>query len=200
MTQSSTQLPIEQYNEAALYLLIREDKDHVFKVLFENYSSALLGHLIQMLKSKEDAEEALQESFIKIWKNLEAYDPSKGRVFTWMLRIVRNTGIDYVRKNKNLRARQSKTELENVSLKGSEIKLEDAGLMAIIERLDDNQKFLVHKLIFEGYTQQEISDEFDIPLGTVKSRFRAAMKKLRENLSEEQFASILLLLNYLLRP
>jgi RNA polymerase sigma factor (sigma-70 family) len=199
MTQSMINLPAEQYNETALYLLIREDKERVFKVLFENYSAALLGHLSQMLRNHEDAEEALQESFIKIWKNLESYDPSKGRVFTWMLRIVRNTGIDFVRKNKNKQSKQSKTELENVSLPGSESRIEDAGLMAIIERLDDNQKFLVHKLIFEGFTQQEVADEFDIPLGTVKSRFRAAMKKLRENLSEEQFASILLLLNYLLK-
>jgi RNA polymerase sigma factor (sigma-70 family) len=190
----------DMFNEEALYNLIRQDPDRVFRELYKRYSAAIFGHLIQLLKVQEDAEEVLQESFVKIWKNLKGYDPQKGRVFTWMLRIARNTGIDQLRKNQNRNAKTSNTPIESVSIASEDLQITDSGLMKVIDTLDDNQKFLVYTLIFKGYTQQEVADEFDIPLGTVKSRFRAAMKKLRENLSGEQLVSILILLNYIMKP
>lgn len=190
----------DMFNGQALYNLIRQDPDRVFRELYKRYSSAIFGHLIQLLKVQEDAEEVMQESFVKIWKNLDGYDPKKGRVFTWMLRIARNTGIDQIRKNRNLNNKKSNTPIESVSIASEDIKMTDSGLMKVIDSLDDNQKFLVNTLIFKGYTQQEVADEFDIPLGTVKSRFRAAMKKLRENLSGEQLVSILILLNFIMKP
>lgn len=190
----------DMFNGEALYNLIRQDPDRVFRELYKRYSDAIFGHLIQLLKVQEDAEEVMQESFVKIWKNLEGYDPKKGRVFTWMLRIARNTGIDQIRKNRNLNNKKSNTPIENVSIASEDIQMTDSGLMKVIDSLDDNQKFLVYTLIYKGYTQQEVADEFDIPLGTVKSRFRAAMKKLRENLSGEQLVSILILLNLIMKP
>lgn len=190
----------DMFNGDALFDLIRQDPDRVFRELYKRYSGAIFGHLIQLLKVQEDAEEVMQESFVKIWKNLEGYDPKKGRVFTWMLRIARNTGIDQIRKNRNLNNKKSNTPIENVSIESEDIQMTDSGLMKVIDSLDDNQKFLVYTLIFKGYTQQEVADEFDIPLGTVKSRFRAAMKKLRENLSGEQLVSILILLNLIMKP
>ncbi len=176
----------DELNGEQLKLLILERPDYAFAELYENYSGALMGHMLQLMGSQTDAEEALQEAFVKIWKNLKRYDPSKGRIFTWMLRISRNTAIDLLRKKNNLAGKSSNIPLENVSGMTTSNQISDHGLLKALEILDEKQRFVVEKLIFKEYTQQELSDEFDIPLGTVKSRFRAAVKKLRVVLDGEK--------------
>lgn len=183
----------EDLNGVHLQQLILKRPEYVFEVLYNNYSGALMGHLLQLMGTQEDAEEALQEAFVKIWNNLDRYDPSKGRVFTWMLRISKNTGIDLLRKRNNLSSKSSNVPVESVSGMTTSIKIADHGLLNAVEQLDEKQRFVVEKLIFKEYTQQELSDEFDIPLGTVKSRFRAAVKKLRLVLDGEKIIVLIAL-------
>jgi RNA polymerase sigma factor (sigma-70 family) len=175
--------------------LIHANKEFAFKKIYDAYSKSLYGHAYLILKDKEAAEEVVQESFIKIWKNLTQYSSVRGTIFTWMFQILRNTAIDYIRKNKKHTEKKSEITENNVSDFVSQIEIRDSGLLSEIDKLSDNQKFIIFKLIFEGYTHQDLADEYNIPLGTVKSRFRLAIQNLREKLSGEDFLLLLLLLS-----
>ena len=93
--------------EELLPLVLRKD-DRAFTLLYDMYSKSLFSVISNLISDREEAEDVLQESFVKIWKNIETYNDSKGRLYTWMLNITRNTAIDKLRskgfnnKQKNL--------------------------------------------------------------------------------------------------
>jgi len=129
----------------------------------------------------------LQDVFLKIWDKIDQYDPSKGKLFTWMLNIARNHAIDKTR-SKEISKGQKTRAIENVvsrveAREPVEQRVEDIGVKDIIKSLPDEQQFVVDYLYFKGYSQSELADEFNIPLGTVKTRLRLAMQSLRETLN-----------------
>ena len=154
--------------------------------LYDHYSAALYGVILRVVKNDEIAEEVLQDVFMKIWNRFGSYDPGKGRLFTWMVNIARHQAIDKTR-SKELSQDQKTGGLENVvsRIENSEFveqRVEGIGVREILKSLPDEQQFVVEYLYFKGYTQSELADEFDIPLGTVKTRLRLAMQHLRTSL------------------
>jgi len=87
----------KKYSESELVRLLQQRSQHVFSYLYDNYSGALLSIICNIVKDQELANDVLQEVFVKIWRQIESYDSSKGRLFTWMLNIARNASIDTVR-------------------------------------------------------------------------------------------------------
>ena len=85
------------FTEEELVSLLKNKDANAYNVLYDNYSSALYGIVSRIIPAEEIAQDLLQDVFIKIWKNIEKYDTSKGRLFTWMLNIARNSAIDYSR-------------------------------------------------------------------------------------------------------
>lgn len=154
-----------------------------FEYLYDHYSGAVYGAIYRIIRKEEIAEEVLQDVFVKIWDKIESYDPAKGRLFTWMLNLAKNQAIDKIR-SKEI-SRENKTGgLENFvsgfkSGKFDEQKIEGIGVKEILANLPEDQRFIVDQLYFKGYTQSELAEEFNIPLGTVKTRLRIAMKQLR---------------------
>jgi len=143
----------------------------------------LYGAIFRIIRKEEIAEEVLQDVFLKIWDKIESYDAAKGRLFTWMLNLAKNQAIDKTR-SKEI-SRENKTGgLENFVSgvnKGEfvEQRIDSIGVKEILIGLPEDQKFIVEQLYFKGYSQSELADEFNIPLGTVKTRLRIAMKQLR---------------------
>jgi RNA polymerase sigma-70 factor (ECF subfamily) len=142
--------------------------------------------IFRILKKEEIAEEVLQDVFIKIWDRFDNYDASKGKLFTWMLNIARNQAIDKTR-SKEISKEQKTSGIENVvsridSEEYVEQRIEGIGVKDILKNLPQEQKFVVEYLYFQGYSQSELAEEFDIPLGTVKTRLRLAMQQLRTTL------------------
>lgn len=137
----------------------------------------------RIIKKEDIAEEVLQDAFLKIWDKIDSYDASKGKLFTWMLNISRNLAIDKIR-SKEI-SREGKTSgLDNfvhtVESSGSVTQNEDAiGVKEILKGLPEDQQFVVDHLYFKGYSQSELAEEFNLPLGTVKTRLRLAMNQLR---------------------
>ena len=166
--------------EALLVEKVRTQDSSVIGQLYDNYGSALYGVVLRIVGSNELAEQVVQDTFVKIWKNGPNYDPAKGRLFTWMLNIARNTAIDTIRsagfKNQRMTVEVDKTLY---ATPGESVNHDHMDIKAIVEKLDDKYKILVQKIYFEGYTQQELSDEFDMPIGTIKTRLRYAMNELR---------------------
>ncbi len=128
------------------------------------------------------ANDVLQEVFIKIWKQIESYDKTKGRLFTWMLNIARNSGIDMVRSKNYQKAKQNHELTENVYEAGGSIEnnTDTIGLRKLVYTLKEDYRVLVELSYFEGYTQDEIAKMLSIPLGTVKTRLRAALIQLKK--------------------
>lgn len=159
-------------------------KTEAFTYLYDNYSAALFGVINRIVQSEEIANDVLQESFVKIWNNVGSYDPSKGTLFTWMLNLCRNKAID------ETRSKAYKNESQNQNLEDYVINVDRQthviasvdyiGLKSVVGKLKPAHKELIDKVYFEGYTQEETAKELNIPLGTVKTRLRAAITHLRE--------------------
>lgn len=138
------------------------------------------------MSKEEVAEEVLQDVFLKIWDKFNNYDETKGRLFTWMLNVARNQAIDKTR-SKEIVKDQKTGALEKVVSRIDdreyvEQKIEGIGVGDILKNLPEEQRFVVDHLYLKGYTQSELAEEFNIPLGTVKTRLRLAMQQLRSTL------------------
>lgn len=149
----------------------------------------MLGVITRILKKEELAEEVLQDVFLKVWDKIESYDPSKGRLFTWMLNIARNQAIDKTRSKEFSKGKKT-GDIDNfvnrIDREGYvEQKVESIGLPEMLKVLPDDQRFIIDQHYLKGYTQAEIAEEFNLPLGTVKTRMRLAMKELRTLLKIE---------------
>ncbi|TVZ51974.1 RNA polymerase sigma-70 factor (ECF subfamily) [Dokdonia sp. Hel_I_53] len=161
------------------------EKDAVaFEKIYDLYSESLFGVINSVVHDKEVAEEVLQDTFVKIWEKSGKYDPSKGRFFTWMLNIARNGAIDKTRSKAFKNQKKNHTSeyfVDILEAKGSFTTSVDAiGLKKYIEALEPLCKKVIHFLFFKGYTQKETAEELAIPLGTVKTRNRICINKLRE--------------------
>lgn len=170
--------------EELVSMLKNRDEDG-FNYLYDNYSGALYGIIIKVLTYKEETNEVLQDVFVKIWNSIQSFDENKGSLYTWMLNVARNAAIDKV-KSKSFRndlKNQSIPDFVNDSKSlSTEQKHEFNEVQNIVNTLRDDYKVIINKSYFGGYTQEEISEDLGIPLGTVKTRSRAAIKELREML------------------
>ncbi len=176
----------DQYPDLHSNLLISLQKsgEHsAFENLYDAYSAVLFGVIFRIVADPKESENLLQDCFVKIWRNIKQYSPEKGRAATWLINIARHTAIDFIRspyyKNKiNILAAQDSIGPENQFIV-SPASIEPSELQQIVEKLTPECREVIERMYFEGYTQQEISDTFGIPLGTVKTRSRTALKELR---------------------
>lgn len=168
--------------EELLPLLLRKE-ERAFTLLYDMYSKSLFSIISNLISDREEAEDALQEVFVKIWKNIDSYHQSKGRLYTWMLNIARNTAIDKLRSKgfnnsqKNLSADNFVHLLDDSNTMTH--KIDSIGLREFVNKLKPKCIQLIDLLFFKGYTQQEASEELAIPLGTVKTQNRMCMNDLR---------------------
>ena len=168
--------------EDLIPLLLKKDQ-RGFTIMYDMYSKSLFAVISNLIRETEDAEDVLQEVFVKIWKNIETYNDSKGRLYTWMLNIARNTAIDKLR-SKGYNNSQKNLSSDNfVHLLDDSNKLinriDTIGIQEFVKKLKPKCIQLIELLFFQGYTQQEASDELEIPLGTVKTQNRNCINDLR---------------------
>ncbi|HEY5368714.1 MAG TPA: sigma-70 family RNA polymerase sigma factor [Hanamia sp.] len=171
------------YSEEDLVVLLKSGDESAFSYLYDHYSGALNGIIYKMINDTAMAEDILQEAFVKIWNNFSSYDSTKGRLFTWMLNITRNLAIDTIRSKgykKQSKIQSSEIAVGNVSNNINENERFDGlGIRKQVTLLKEDQKRIIDLAYFEGFTQNEISQQLGIPLGTVKTRMRAAMSELK---------------------
>lgn len=179
-----------QYSEEQLIVLLKEKNENGFHYLYDHYSGALYGVILRIVQSKEYTEEIIQDVFVKIWNSIHQYDSSKGRFYTWMINIARNTAIDY------LKSKSFQNELKNQPLPDFVYNSEELsttnnssdfiGFSNVLESLETDKKELIDLAYYQGYTQNEISEKLKIPLGTVKTKMRNALMKLKDLLKDYQ--------------
>lgn len=167
------------YEENELVASLRKKEDEAFSYLYEHYSGALYGVIKQIVTDAELSNDVLQETFVNVWRRIDSYDETKGRLFTWMLNIARNAAIDKTR-SKGFQQSQRQIPLDGEAIQPS-VKpgIDDYGLKKLILKLKDEQRLLIDLSFFQGYTHEQIATALHIPLGTVKTRIRSALIQLR---------------------
>lgn len=174
--------------EEELVSLLKDKDQRGFNVLYNNYSGALFGVINKIVQSDDDANDLLQDTFLKIWRNIDNYDSSKGSIFTWMMNIARNLSIDKVRSADFRDSSQNISMEQNVIYQVDNehqtlMDVDSIGLRKVVDNLKPEYRQLIELVYYQGYTQAEVSEEYGIPLGTVKTRIKAAVGSLRAMLS-----------------
>lgn len=175
------------YTESELVLGLKARNEKHFGYLYDHYSPALYGIVLKVLNDETTAGDVLQEIFLKIWRGIERYDSEKGRLFTWMVNIARNTAIDTLR-SKSHKMGQKVAELGSNALASDQLAIHPSvdhlGLVKVLEQLSKEQRVIIDLAYYKGCTQDEIAKILDIPLGTVKTRMRNAIIQLRNILKQ----------------
>jgi len=159
--------------------------------LYDRYGRVAFGVLFRMIGSPEAAEEVTQDAFHAVWRQARTYRADRGSVRTWFLAICRNAGIDWRRtRGKRL---ERETVIDTAFDLPADLRVDERVLSRLraervrdaIATLPPEQRDVLGLAFWGGYSQREIADRTGTPLGTVKSRVRLAMAKLRERLAEE---------------
>lgn len=171
-----------KYSEEELVAALQRNERTAFEFLYDHYSGALFNIISKTLRDEERAADVLQESFLKIWKNIASYNPEKGRLFTWIMNIARNGAIDAARVEgrKPVMDDIDGRMVQNEPDEAESAQHLSADMKAIINMLRPERKILIDMAYFQGYTHEEIAEELRIPLGTVKSRIRTALQELKQ--------------------
>lgn len=161
-------------------LLAKGDKKAIH-LLYENYADALYGVIKKIITDDDTAQDVLQESFVKIWRYSKKYDATKAKLFTWLYRIAYNTAIDKARSLKTKIENEVQIETSSVyKITSNELNQDVLDIKKHLDTLDEKYQIVLHALFFEGMTQQEASEELDIPLGTIKSRLKIGLRELKK--------------------
>lgn len=151
--------------------------------LYSLYSASLLGIISSIIRHDDIAQDVLQETFLKIWKSIDQYDAEKGRLFTWMARLAKNKAIDHLRSRGEINSMRNEDIDESFTEVNQQYQIqynpEHIGLKQLINTLSPPQMIILEMVYFQGYTQTEAAEVLNIPVGTVKTRIRIAIKTLR---------------------
>jgi len=184
--------PLHNLSEETLILLLKKKNQQAFSYLYDNYADALYGVVCRIVTSVEHAEEVIQDVFVKIWKHVDHFDAEKGRLYTWMINIARNAALDY-QKSKRAKNELKNQPLSNIVNREEELdrsqnernaRADFIGFKNVLDNLKPECRILIEMAYYEGYTQQEIAQQLDIPLGTIKTRTKAAFLHLKNLLKE----------------
>ena len=167
--------------EKEIIALLQEGDKKAISLLYENYADSLYGVILKVVSDEYIAQDVLQESFVKVWKKAKTYDSKKAKLFTWLYRIAYNSAIDKLRSLSNKTSKEVQIETSNVYKITSEGLNQDVlDIKKHLNTLDVKYQVVINALYFEGMTQQEASDELNIPLGTIKSRLKIGLRELKK--------------------
>jgi len=165
-----------------------------FDELYRRYSGAAYGLALRVTAQDTIAQEVVQDAFLALWRAPEAYDPSRGAFRSFFLSLVHHRAVDAVRREQRLRNRTERaSNLEPVRgedvaedvVEGAYLAVRRKEVRSALETLPPEQRQVLELAYFGGYTQVRIAEELQIPVGTVKTRTLAAMRKLRRALYRE---------------
>lgn len=166
--------------EQKIIQLIRVDDRSFVSMIYDHYADNLYGVILAIVKDEQMAQDVLQESFLKIWKNAKRFDEKKARLFTYLLRICRNTAIDKLRSAKVRERMEIQTQTEHV-YNDEDRSTDYAHLNRLLGGLEEKYLDVIVAIFFQGKTQMEASEDLDLPLGTVKTRLKIGLRELRKH-------------------
>jgi RNA polymerase sigma-70 factor, ECF subfamily len=178
---------VKRYSEEELVTCLQSGDREAFSYLYDTYAPILGGVIYKMVGERELTQDLLQEVFIKIWTRFNQYEDSRGCLYTWMLNLTRNHTIDVLRSRgykQRKMIRGDENSVYNISDDHAvKERFDTIGLRKLLQNLKPQQRLLIEMAYFNEYSQDEIAKTLNVPLGTVKSRIRAALMELRKNKS-----------------
>lgn len=186
-------------------VLLKEDPDLARRLknrdpqamadLYDRYGRITFALIFRVVRNEAVAEDLVQETFLRVWNRVHAFDHEKGALGPWVLAVARNRAIDYLRSVEG-RMAQSAFELEKLEQPGLFVNMENSilnmdrvrALRGAFEKLTPNQRLVLELAYYEGLSQTEMADRLKQPLGTVKTWVRTALKLLRDELGEAAVA------------
>ena len=186
---------MESVQTSALLPAVARGDAAALEALYDRHSSTLYAVLLRILGNPEDAQEVLQEVFVKAWTNARMFDAARGSEVAWLISIARSRGIDRLRSRKirtdreNDAGREVSLHATHVDATGAESAIRSQERIAVrgaLAELPEAQRIALELAYFEGMSQTEIAERLREPLGTIKTRMQLGMKKLRERLRAYQ--------------
>jgi RNA polymerase sigma-70 factor (ECF subfamily) len=181
------------HSDEALVVLVSGRDERAFELLYDRYSDLVYSVALRVLADPTLAQDVTQEVFLRLWRAPSSYDANRGRFANWLVSVARNRAVDEVR----MRGRRRLREVGPAALDDppdgqaedpsatAEADLDRRAVRRALVGLPEEQRLALELAYFGGLTQQEIAQVLNQPLGTVKTRTRLAMKKLRLALKGE---------------
>ncbi len=185
-TAPATDSTVETTN--ALLLRVAQGDQRAFSELYDVIASRMLGLVRHVLKDHAQSEEVVQEVLLEIWQTAPRFDPNKGKAVTWMLTMAHRRAIDRVRSAQSSRDRDTKVGIRDLDrefdsvAESVEIRIEHDRVEKALSRLSELQRQAVELAYYGGYSHSEVSEMLGVPMGTVKTRLRDGMMRLRAEL------------------
>ena len=187
-------IDLAEARDRELVLGIRRRDEDAFRGLFGRYAPSAKALAMRVVRQSHLAEEIVQEAFMALWRNPDAYDQSRGSVKSWLMGMVHHRAVDLVRREESYRRRAERTAhhaMEEQSDHADDV-VEQLGLpeerrrvRAALDELPEAQRTVLERMYFDGRSQSQIAEETGLPLGTVKSRTLLGMRRLRAALAQE---------------
>jgi len=185
------QVALRFRDDADLARRLRERDAGAMRELYDHYGRLIYSLIQRMVRNSAAAEDLVQETFLRIWNRMPAFDQERGALGPWVLTVARNRAIDYLR-SADGRMSAGALDLDRLEHPGQfcdfdnrALSLDRARMLKeAFEKLTPNQKTVIELAYYEGLSQTEMADRMQQPLGTVKTWVRSALKVLREQLTE----------------
>ena len=194
----SHHLAVEQLSDEVLAAQVARGESSALETLYDRYASTVLGISLKIMGDQAAAEDVLQETFWRVWRSAATYQSQRGSFTSWLFRIARNLAIDAYRR-RNARPRPitdvdaSDTRLDQMPdpspdvAEQSQLILRQTRVISALASLPNVQRQVIEMAYFAGMTRQEIAEVTGEALGTIHTRARLALQKLREQLQGEEF-------------
>jgi RNA polymerase sigma-70 factor (ECF subfamily) len=167
---------------------VAEGDQTAFAELYDQCASRVFGLVRHLLKDAAQSEEVTQEIFLEVWQNSKRYDPAKGSAITWILTMSHRRAVDRIRSAQSTRNRDTKIGLRDIEVdydsvtESVEIRMEHERVEQALLRLTELQRQAVTLAYYGGYSHSEVAEMLAVPIGTVKTRLRDGMIRLRDEL------------------
>lgn len=176
---------IDRLSDAELMERIRERDEEALAAVYDRYSGLLYTFVLRLCKERALAEEMLQDIFATLWQTAELWDPGRGSLQAWLVTMGRNKAIDALRSRSRSEALPLTTDMRSTDEGPDEVALQriiNHEVKRALEQLPARYRDILEAVYFRGLTQREAAEKFGLPHGTVKSRIRLAIERLKRTL------------------
>lgn len=184
---------VNPLDEPNLLKRIAQQDEKAFEALYDQYAKLVYSLILSVVKKQSDAEDILQEVFLQVWAKASTFDAAKGNVYGWLITLARNRAIDRIRSKVFQKQHQEISvdepgtiphTTESNPLDALVVEERAQLVKNALQQIPAEQREVIEIAYFSGYSQSEIANKLNLPLGTVKTRMRQGMKKLHIFLKE----------------
>jgi RNA polymerase sigma-70 factor (ECF subfamily) len=185
---NGARIPTGEVDDASLLKALQSGQQDAIAALYDRYSGMAYGLAYRITGDATLAEDVVQEAFVALWKQARRFDPERGQVRSWLMTIVHHRGVDAVRRRSSRAERALPDGAEEFIAAQprpdelAEWMLDAEAVREAAKQVPEEQRKTIEMAYFMGMTHVEIAERMDVPLGTVKSRLRIGLEKMREYL------------------